>query len=103
MNTIIDAGDLRRYRTELPNIIDDMGLSVYAFRLYAHIKRVAGAGDGRCFQSTRRMAEICCMSVGTARKAKVELVNAGLIVVQENDRTMGEADTIAVVNIGQKN
>ncbi len=33
--TIIDNGDLCRYRTELPNMCDD-DLDPYQYRLYAH-------------------------------------------------------------------
>jgi hypothetical protein len=38
---------MRKYRIEIPNLIDDAGLSVYALRLYVHLKRVTGAEGGR--------------------------------------------------------
>ncbi|GAF99333.1 unnamed protein product, partial [marine sediment metagenome] len=41
----------RAYFTMMPNIIDDMGLDPYAFRLYVHLRRVAGE-NGACWQST---------------------------------------------------
>ena len=76
-----DQSSMHRYRTEIPNIIDDMDLSVYAFRLYVRLKRVAG-DDGRCFYSTRELAEQCRMSVGAVSKAKQDLVDADLIRIE---------------------
>lgn len=69
---VIDAGDLRKYRTEIPNSIDDMGLSVYAYRLYGHLKRVAG-DSGKCWQSTATLAQACNMSAASVSRAKKEL------------------------------
>ena len=37
---LYDAGDLRKYRIELPNLYDDADLDPYEFRLLAHYKRV---------------------------------------------------------------
>ena len=41
-NLICDHSNDRNHFTIIPNIIDDLGLYVYAYRLYGHIKRVAG-------------------------------------------------------------
>lgn len=68
----------RAYRVEIPMLVDDAGLSVYAFRLYAHIKRVAG-DTGTCWESTRTLAERCGMSVGQVSKARNELVEGGWV------------------------
>jgi len=101
---IIDKSDLRKYRTELPNLLDDMGLSVYAFRLYAHIKRVAGASEnGRCYQGTRTMAEACKMSVGQVSKAKRELLNANPALIEIHPGEKGQSDTIFILDIWQEN
>jgi hypothetical protein len=94
---IIDNSDLRKYRTEVPNIVDDMDISVYAFRLYVHIKRV-----GTCWQSTRTLAEKCKMSVGKISDAKKELESAGLITIKRSKSTT-ESDTLYVVDIWGKN
>lgn len=102
MVTVIDAGDLRKYRTEIPNTVDDMGLSVYAFRLYAHLKRVAGDG-GRCFQGRRKLAEHCGMSSGMITNAKRELVERGLIEIAPGDSKTSTSDTITIVDIWQEN
>jgi hypothetical protein len=75
---ITDYGDPRRYFTQIPNMIDDMNLSPYAFRLYVHLKRVAG-DNGQCWQSTKTLADACNMSAGTVTKAKEELKENKLI------------------------
>lgn len=101
-SVVIDAGDLRKYRTEIPNMVDDMGLSVYAFRLYAHLKRVAGQ-DGVCYQGKRKIAEVCNMSAGMVTKAKRELVDAGLIVIDAGNAAERRPDHITIVDIWRKN
>ncbi|MDT5120664.1 MAG: hypothetical protein QOC96_146 [Acidobacteriota bacterium] len=65
----------RYYRTEIPNIVDDLGLSPIALRLYLHIKRVAGANPaGRCYQGARKLRDVCKMSLGSVTSAKRELL-----------------------------
>jgi DNA-binding MarR family transcriptional regulator len=99
---VIDAGDLRKYRTEIPNSVDDMGLSVYAFRLYVHFKRVAGDG-GQCYQGTRKLAEHCGMAIGMVVKAKRELEERGLIRITPGERNTNTPDTIVIVDIWREN
>lgn len=89
---ISDRGDLHKYRTEIPNLLDDSDLSVYAFRLYVHLKRVAG-DSGRCYQSTATMAKACKMSAGMVSKAKNELVSKDLIVLTIKKGEHGEFDS----------
>lgn len=60
--------------SQIPNIVDDMGLTPYAYRLYGHLRRVAGE-NGKCWQSTSTLAKSCGMSTGTVSKAKEELEN----------------------------
>lgn len=79
-DTLITSED-RAYFTMIPNMVDDMALSVYAFRLYCHIRRVAGEG-GACWQGTSTLAETCKMSAGKVSAAKQELAEAGLIQVE---------------------
>ena len=101
---VIDSGDLRQYRTEIPNLIDDMDLSVYAFRLYVHLKRVAGASeDGACWQSTRTLAKHCGMSVSKVSQSKQELVDAGLIEIDQGGWKRGKADIISICDIWPQN
>lgn len=101
---ITDRGDLRKYRTEIPNIVDDLGLSVYAFRLYVHLKRVAGE-SGKCWQSTDTLAKSCCISKGMISKAKDELVSKRLIEITEEKLERGgrAAHHITITDIWLEN
>lgn len=76
-----DSGDLRKYRTEVPNLVFEMGLSPYALALYMHFRRTAG-DDGRCWKSTRTLASGTGISAGTISKARKELEGRDLIGVQ---------------------
>lgn len=100
---IIDEGDLRKYRTEIPNLIDDLALSVYAYRLYGHLKRVCGASGGACYQGTRKMARHCMMSVGMVSKAKQELRDRSLITVRTFPASANRPDEIRIVDIWPRN
>lgn len=59
----------------IPHYVDDMHLSPQAYRLYGHLKRVAGEA-GKCWQSTETLAEACNMAVGSVSKAKKELIHS---------------------------
>jgi DNA-binding transcriptional MocR family regulator len=92
-----------KYFTVIPNMLDDMGLSVYAFRLYAHIKRVAGE-NGKCFQSTATLADECDISINTVTKVKQELLERGLIsIVPKNVGRGKPLHVITVVDIWNEN
>ncbi|CAA9426646.1 MAG: hypothetical protein AVDCRST_MAG37-313 [uncultured Rubrobacteraceae bacterium] len=43
---VVDNGDLRKYRTEIPNSIFDMRLKPQEVALYTYLKRVCGARKG---------------------------------------------------------
>jgi hypothetical protein len=100
---LTDDGDLRKYRTELPNLVDDIGLSVYAFRLYAHFKRVCGSSNGVCFQGSSTIAKHCKMSVGKVSESKVELVKAGLITIEPGDVKKSQADRVYILDVWAEN
>jgi hypothetical protein len=70
--------------TAIPNIIAEMDLSVYAFRLYFHIKKVAGDG-GACWQNVDTIAKETKMSVGSVHNAKQELIDKKLIIIKEEN------------------
>jgi len=84
---IHDESDLRKYRTEIPNLIDDMGLDVYEARLYLHYKRVCGAKGGTCWQSVRTTAKACKMSKGKVTGTRKGLERKGLIRCEKNTET----------------
>lgn len=62
------------YFTQIPNLVGEMLTTPQSFRLYAHLKRVAGVA-GKCWQSTRTLARACKMSAGAVSAAKQELIS----------------------------
>src|SRR3990172_7657622 len=99
-----DEGDPRKYYTTIPNIIDDMDLSVYAYRLYGHLKRVAGDG-GKCWQSTETLAKACGMGWATVSRAKTELVGKELIIIEQVKNPQGGKDfhNITITDVWENN
>ena len=99
-----DEGDSRKYYTTIPNIIDDMDLSVYAYRLYGHLKRVAGDG-GKCWQSTETLAKACGMGWATVSRAKTELVGKELIIIEQVKNPQGGKDfhNITITDVWENN
>lgn len=73
-----DLSSLHKYRTELPNIILDMGLDPYEFTLYSHLKRIAG-DKGNAEASNKYLAKVSCMSIDKVKKVKKILVERNLI------------------------
>jgi hypothetical protein len=97
------AAPARCWRIEVPNLVDDLDLDPYAFRLYVHARRVCGARGGVCYESTRTLADKCAMSVGKVSEAKRALVAVGLIRVKAGSRKDGTADEITVTDIWAQN
>ena len=99
-----DEGDSRKYYTTIPNIIDDMDLSVYAYRLYGHLKRVAGDA-GQCWQSTETLAKACGMGWATVSRAKTELVGKELIIIEQVKNPQGGKDfhNITITDVWENN
>lgn len=92
----------RTYFTQIPNCVDDMGLTPYAYRLYGHLRRVAGE-NGACWQSTSTLAKACRMSAGSVSKYKQELIEADLISVEERHNENGQYHHITIINIWREN
>lgn len=65
----------------MPNMVDDLGLAPHAFRLYCHLRRVAGE-RGECWQSSSTLASSCKIGASTVVSAKRDLVKAGLIAIE---------------------
>lgn len=101
---ISDQNDPRKYFTQVPNIIDDMSLTVYAFRLYVHLKRVA-ADTGICWQSAETLSESCKMSTASISRAKQELLDRELIEISEANTPHGgrPAHNITIIDIWEEN
>ena len=70
----------RKYFSMIPHLIDDLGLSPSAVRLYLHYIRVAGE-NGVCWQSVRTIAKVCRMSGDSVLRARRELDDNNLIFV----------------------
>lgn len=107
---VADQGDLKKYRTEIPNIVCDLGLSPYEMTLYTHLKRTAGAG-GVCWKSTATLARETGMSSGMVSKAKIglqasrPLLKKPLInITEETNKKGGKANhAITIADIWAEN
>lgn len=73
-NTYIEQENLgnHHYRTEIPNIIYKMKLSVYEHAVYSYIKQAAG-DRGDCWKSVRTMADEIGISTNKLREVKISL------------------------------
>ena len=98
MNYIMDDGDPRKYFHQLPNLVDDLGLDPYEYRLYGHMMRIIGR-EGACWKGSPAIAEQCGMSLGKVSQVKRQLAERGLIRVERRNTDNGEADWITVVDI----
>ncbi len=101
---IINEGRDWKYYTVIPNMIDDLGMSVYSFRLYCHLRRVTGE-NGKSWQSTRTLATYCSMSVKSVVQAKKELEKNKLIRITTEKGKHGGRDyhLITIVDIWKRN
>jgi hypothetical protein len=101
---IVDESQDRKFFTITPNMIDDLGLSPYAVRLYLRLRRRAGE-NGACWENTRNLAIGCKMSTGQVTKAKKELSNANLILIAPRRAEHGhfQGQTITIVDLWQRN
>lgn len=101
---IIEQTPDRRYFTIIPNLVDDLALSVYAYRLYGHLRRVAGE-IGICWASIRTMADATQMSKSQVARAKDELAAAGLITVEDRPGEDGHfpGHNIRIIDIWKRN
>src|SRR5712692_1516447 len=65
----------------IPAALDDLGLDVYAFRVYCRIARRAGDG-GTCFESIPKMAKALGLWQKTVTRAVKELRDRRLVKVE---------------------
>lgn len=84
-NIFYDDSDLRKYRTELPNLADD-DMDPFQYRLYAHYKRVCGANGGTCWESVRTTAKKCQMSPDKVTDARNWLEQNGWIETRKEEQ-----------------
>lgn len=95
---IQDFTELKKYRTELPNLYDDIGLDVYEFRLLAHYKRV-----GTCTEGTHTTADKCGMSKPQLIKTRQALAERKLISLKKVPCPGGFAYEVEVVDVWLEN
>lgn len=90
----------RDYYTQIPNLVDAMRLSPFAYRLYGHLRKVAGE-TGKCWQNTETLAEECNMSSGTVSNYKRELesVYPPLIRIESKPFEKGIYHEIVITDI----
>lgn len=92
---------IRSHFAMVPNLVDDAELTLKAYRLYGHIKRVAGE-HGRCVEGVDAMAKKCKMSKPSVIEAKRELETKELIsVTASRDRT--KPDELVILDIWHRN
>lgn len=71
-HTVTDDGNGRKYWTQTPNIVFDLGLRPFPLALYGQLKRIAGQ-DGQCDETTRQLAARMSCSPMAISKALEEL------------------------------
>lgn len=65
------------------SLLDDSGISVYAFRVYCHIARRANR-SGSAFPGMESIARVCKISESSAKRAVKELEERGLLEVRRS-------------------
>lgn len=107
MNEYSDLSSLHKCRTELPNILFELDLDPYEFRVYCQIKKITGDG-GKCWMSMRALAEKCNISERKLREVKKslsqpieQLGNIPLLKITKRKKEKGDLDTdlIEIIDI----
>lgn len=100
---ILERKPDHHYRHEIPNIVDELGLNPYQYRLYGHLKRVAG-DSGACWQSLQQIADHTkmCKSVVHRTLDSLCLINPilkkSLIIKQTRKREDGgDATSVYII------
>lgn len=73
-----DDAPAGKYFTQILNMADD-DLDPYEYRLLGHYKRVIGELNAPCTQGTRKIAEVCRMSLGKVTTTRKRLEDKGWI------------------------
>lgn len=99
------------FRTEIPNIVDDMGLDPIQFRVYCKLKRIAGDA-GKCWKCLKKLAAECAISERKLRDVLKHLScpfsilgQLPLIKIMARKKQDGSRDSsvISMVNIWKVN
>lgn len=108
--SIQDESSIHKYRTEIPNIIFELGLTPDELAIYLIFKRAAG-DNGKCIKSTRRIAKEAKVSRNNLLKIKnklsnkFSLINKSLIECYDRFSDCGDKDTceVHIVDIWPEN
>lgn len=98
------------YRTEIPNIIFELGLKGNEIAVYCVLKKIAG-DRGKCFMSVEKISQMAGISENTFREVKIKLsnifpkINKPLIEIISQKREDGGnlPDLIRIVDIWPDN
>lgn len=71
-----------RHFAMIPRMVNETKMSTQSYRLYGHIKQVAG-DNGHCWQTIKNLAKVCSMSKSSIIKAREELEALGFITVSK--------------------
>ncbi len=107
---IYDESTNHHYRTEIPNILFDIGLKANQLALYLAIKRTAG-DKGECFKSRNSLCKEAGIGTRIYPKIKAELsqiqklINKPLIISKTRFNECGDQDTdeLIIVDIWPEN
>lgn len=107
-STFQETNSLHKCRTELPNILFELGLDAYEIAVYTVFKRIAG-DSGKCWAAQESIAKMCGIGLTKLRDVKKELQkprellgNVPLIYVQKRPDS-GESDIITIEDIWPQN
>jgi hypothetical protein len=85
----------------VPALVDDLGLSAAAFRIYAHLCRRAN-GNGECWPAAPSIAETCRLHRDTVWRALAELEAAGLVIRTKGVRNSNRYAIVPLASVGGK-
>ncbi len=111
-SSVYDGSSLHKYRTEIPNIIFDIGLSAHEMILYIELKRIA-SDTGKCWYSVPNLAKKLGVSERTIQyckkslsKTNPKLENRSLIRIEKRKKSNSREnlpDIITIVDIWDLN
>lgn len=91
---IIEDRPDHHYRTEIPNIVFEMGLDPFQLTVYLHIKKIAG-DKGQCWRTVKNLSKLCNMSETKLKQCLTSLskLTTPLIKIIHRKKPDGSADT----------
>ncbi len=104
MNYIQEEYSDHTYRTEIPNIVFEMGLNPYELSAYCHMKRIAG-DKGLCYKTCQKLSEDIGCHRSKFIEVKKSLQEKGLIRITHRKKEDGACttDVITMIDLWPKN